>query len=178
MAGTQSINAHVAQDTGPSLRIDMFDYDAAKVAVPLSLASGGNWPTLASNYTYGAGPNQVNKCWYVASRQLAPAASDSWIIAGGGANVSDRFGNQLSFAAIKYLLLQITPVAGVYLTLGNASPQAWAGWWGGGAVLLKCRHWLQFDDPIDGAAAIAGDAIKVANPSAQNVSYSMLALGI
>lgn len=143
--------------------------------------SQGNWPAMGLSLTYGAGNNQIKQVWQ-AQRTVLAGANDDLDFSGVLVN---GLGETLALIAVKLLLIAINTPDGIKkLRVGpQGLAQAFQGPWGGvGATNYdEVTDWrFAILNPWDGYPIVAGatDKIRIANPSAVDVTYRILAAGL
>ncbi len=132
----------------------------------------------------GHGQDKANRRYVSAARSLAAGASETFDLSDG--SMLDVFGNQIVFASVKLIVVQlIEETANYRLEVGGAASQAWAGTGGflkdvtdiasaraGGFILGYAPD--AFGYPVDAASA---HNLKIRNPNATGITYNLLIVG-
>jgi hypothetical protein len=136
---------------------------------PLSIA-------LAS----GTGLNQSDKRWVSAARPLNASSSENLDLAG---SLVDQFGATITLARVKLLIVQlITTTAGYTLEVGGAASNAASTFFGDTTdkLIVRAGGFGILYAPDATAYAITagtGDILKVNNPNAGAITYTIMVVG-
>jgi len=145
-----------------------------------------NAPTFPLNtiqtmeLTDGTGLGQADKLWASQSRTLTATTSENIDLAG---SLTDKFGASITFARIKKILIVFhTTTAGYTLEVGGAASNTWATMFGAANDYIKVRGGgLLFAYAPDVTAyavtAGTGDILKINNPNAASITYSIVLIG-
>jgi hypothetical protein len=131
---------------------------------------------LSQDFAAGTGSEQVDLVFGPDQRTLAGGASESLDLAGGG--LTDAFGNTLTFAKVRAIVIQNLSASKI-ITVGNdANPLVFLGA-GTHTVVLNPKARLALDNPVTGWAVTldTGDKIKVANDAGDPADYLVWILG-
>lgn len=130
--------------------------------------------------TSGTSANQIDKIWHD-RRTLAGGANETLDLIG---SLTDAFGVTASFAKVKAILIyNRTTTTGVFLLVGGAASNAWAG-----GMLVDASDkakvgpggFLAWASPVDGYAAAAGstDNLKIENGHGSTAAeYDIIIIG-
>jgi hypothetical protein len=142
----------------------------------LGRATDTNAVTYNKQITDGVGENQMNLIWSD-TRSLNATASEDLDLAGG---LTSGLGATLTFARVKELaIVNNTTTAGFFLEVGGAASNAWSTPFGSTNDVIKVAPGgcLKLSAPsAAGYAVTAGtaDILKINNPNASSISYSIL----
>lgn len=131
--------------------------------------------SLTQEFAPGTGSEQCDLV-FCDQRTLAGGASESLDLAGG--SLVDAFGNALTFAKVRALVIQNLSDTKV-LTIGNdANPLVFLGA-GANTAVLGPKAKLALDNPVTGWTVTpdTGDKIKVANDAGDPADYLVWILG-
>lgn len=125
--------------------------------------------SITQDFAAGVGSEQCDLVFHD-KRTLAGGANESLDLAGGG--LTDAFGNALTFAKVRALVIQNLSATKV-LTIGNdANPFVFLGA-GTHTVVLRPRAMLALDNPLTGWTVTpdTGDKLKIANDAGDPLDY-------
>ena len=134
---------------------------------------------IIDTLTDGTGADFADQIYHSSDRSLSALTADTFDLAGG---ISDKFGNTLTMATVKLLIINNKSTNGAHLEMGSAT-NAWEGWSissstsisiaPGGSVILY--------DPTANAMEVTagtGDELQVLNLDATNTAtYDILIIG-
>lgn len=146
--------------------------DLATGAVPLQLSESYDW-------TSGTGANQADLIWHD-ERTLAASTSENLDLAGG---LTDAFGNVLTFARIKGIIVAASLANANLVQVGGAASNAFVNWVANSSDIINVRPGATFAMVAPDATAYAvtggtADILKIANSGAGTpVTYDIVLIG-
>jgi hypothetical protein len=144
---------------------------------------GGAVPTFSKGKTFdinlvdGTGSGQASRV-FASTRTLASGANEDIDLAGV---LTDVFGNALTFATVKAIVIRAAAENTTTLTVGPAATNGFVGPFGAAAHTVQVRPGgaLVFAAPQTGWTVTAGtgDLLRITNASGASATYSIEIVG-
>lgn len=134
---------------------------------------------FTSDLTDGTGADFADQVYHSGARGLAASANETFDLAGG---VSDKFGNVLTMATVKMILVKNTSAIAT-IEVGAAGANPWEGWTGaaGSSITVGPGGMMALFDPSANAMEVTagtGDVLKVLNNDGSNAAtYDIIIIG-
>lgn len=141
-------------------------------------SGSNNFDAMTQTFSVGDAANQAEKMFFD-ERTVTATTADNLDLAG---SLTDPFGNTLTFAAIKAVLIAVdSPDGSKSLQVGpRAVANAWVGPFGDASDYLTVYCWLTLINPSAAGWSVTagtGDLLCIYNPGATSVTYRVLILG-